>query len=294
MNRADLNALSRLAEGLLGGHPLFAGAGHLLSRQGGSGDEFFEFQTYKPGDDIRNVDWRASARSGQTLTRCHREKASALWYILVDCSTSMRLSGKMGLDRWTLATNLATAFAALLLQSGHRVGLVLFDDDVRVHVPPRSGSLHLELLASHVVSHPEGHAKTGSSVLSAVKQLVRPTSCVVISDFLWPGGVSDGLKACAELGGETHVLRVASPADTDLPEGVPIISLRDSETSAQLSLMNSREAAILASREALHKLESELAQFCHSNGMVFSISGAHEDWKKCLIGHLKRTAVARA
>lgn len=64
-------------------------AGHLLSRYRGSGMEFDEVRQYHPGDDIRHIDWRVTARTGKTHSKIYREERDRPVVIAVDLNASM-------------------------------------------------------------------------------------------------------------------------------------------------------------------------------------------------------------
>ncbi len=65
-------------------------AGQRLGRRAGASLEFHEYRDYQPGDDLRHVDWRALARTGQMHTRLYREEIAATAEIVLDASISMR------------------------------------------------------------------------------------------------------------------------------------------------------------------------------------------------------------
>ena len=70
------------------------GPGERPRRRVGPGDEFFQLRPYVPGDDLRRVDWRATARSGHVWVRETALRAPARFHLWLDGSASMRLYGK--------------------------------------------------------------------------------------------------------------------------------------------------------------------------------------------------------
>ena len=106
------------------------------ARPRGSGLEFETLREYVPGDDLRHIDWRATARRGRTMTRVFRHERDHPVVVAVDTSRLMGAEcvGKNLLDHAIEAT-LALAYTAL--HHGDRVGVVTFDRSLRGFVTPR-------------------------------------------------------------------------------------------------------------------------------------------------------------
>lgn len=116
---------------------VLAVAGARPRRQRGEGMEFESLREYVPGDDPRRVDWAASARRGRLIARQYRHERNHTVLLALDASRLMgaRVGGQTKLDHAVDAA-LALAYAALV--SGDRVGLVVFDRQVRGTVAPRA------------------------------------------------------------------------------------------------------------------------------------------------------------
>ena len=82
-------------------------------------DEFLDTRHYEPGDDIRTIDWRQSARNQRLVIRRYRDETAADWFICIDCSASVEWGGR----KWPATVSLATALAYTFLYAGH----LLFD-----------------------------------------------------------------------------------------------------------------------------------------------------------------------
>ena len=126
---------------------LVASLGIRPARRRGDGSEFDSLREYTPGDDPRRLDWAASARRGRPVVKQYRHERNHTVIIAVDASrlmasreqASTRLVGGHGQTRTKLdyAVDAALALAHAAVASGDRVGMTVFDRQVRGHLSPR-------------------------------------------------------------------------------------------------------------------------------------------------------------
>jgi uncharacterized protein (DUF58 family) len=108
----------------------------------GFSQEFAEYRAYTEGDDPRFVDWNVYARTDRTYVRRYRGETNTRLMLLVDSSASMGF-GSGGVSKLQYAKFLGAALAYLATRQHDPVGLIVFDDRVRLHRPPsgRAGNL---------------------------------------------------------------------------------------------------------------------------------------------------------
>ena len=112
--------------------------GRHASRLRGRGLNFEELRTYLPGDDIRSIDWKASARTGETYVRVFTEERDRPALLVIDQRMSMFFGSVLNLKSVTAAE--AAAIAAFrILGAGDRVGGIVFDDDRQLEFVPKRG-----------------------------------------------------------------------------------------------------------------------------------------------------------
>jgi uncharacterized protein (DUF58 family) len=115
---------------------LLAAIGVKRARPRGSGLEFETLREYVAGDDVRHIDWRATARRGRTMTRIYRHERDHPVVLAIDASRLMGAScGRATTLDFAIEAALALAYTAL--HHGDRVGLCLFDTELRAVVAPR-------------------------------------------------------------------------------------------------------------------------------------------------------------
>ncbi len=157
--------------------------------------EFSQHRPYMPGDALRFVDWKVFARTDRYYIKQFEEETNLRSYILLDVSSSMSYrSGKI--SKWMYASYLASALAYLLLHQRDATGLVLFDDQIRLQMPPRSMGSYLRQMLGQIEQVRMGHDTSVATVLHRIAEQFRRRGLIIlISDLLDdPEQIIKGLK----------------------------------------------------------------------------------------------------
>ncbi len=157
--------------------------------------EFSQHRPYMTGDSLRFVDWKVYARTDRFYIKQFEEETNLRAYLLVDVSGSMHY-GSQKLSKWQYASYLAAALAYLLLRQRDATGLVLFDEAIRVQMPPRSMESYLrEILVNLENTKPGNDTQIAHTLHQIADQFRRRGLIVLISDLLDdPLSVLKGLK----------------------------------------------------------------------------------------------------
>ena len=105
--------------------------------------EFSEHRPYTPGDELRHLDWVAYAKTDRFYIKQYEQETNLRCYILLDCSASMNYSSGRGLTKLEYASFLTATLAYLMARQQDSVGLVAFDHEVRLHMPPGGSPSHV-------------------------------------------------------------------------------------------------------------------------------------------------------
>jgi uncharacterized protein (DUF58 family) len=125
-------------------------AGIRTLRQRGDGRTFANLREYAIGDDPRHIDWKATARRGKTITREFTVEQSQSVFCLIDAGRSMtQLAGEF--SRFEHALSAALVLTDVASTSGDRVGLLVFDDDIRAFVPAQRGASALRAVRNALI-----------------------------------------------------------------------------------------------------------------------------------------------
>jgi uncharacterized protein (DUF58 family) len=191
--------------------------GAVLVRQRGRGSEFDSLRTYVLGDDVRAIDWRATARSRDVVVRTWRPERDRNIVLAVDTgrASAARLGNEPRLDAALDACLLVAAVAA---RAGDRVALVAADIVVRARLGATSGQDVLPRLVNALTPLEPALVETDPQLLAAeVLRQVSKRSLVVLFSSL-DTAADTGLLPAARALASRHEVVVASVADPTVAE----------------------------------------------------------------------------
>ncbi|MBN1207664.1 MAG: DUF58 domain-containing protein [Myxococcaceae bacterium] len=244
MSAADESEVGRLAPGLrlaLPRVPHRGRVGEVRATSAGSSMELHDFRAYQPGDDLRQVDWNAVARTGEVILRVRQDEVSPRVEVLVDASRSVALSPAKEAR--------AREVALLTVEVGTRQGLTptLLTSGAR---PERAqGQVCRSALRAVAFD-----AKDDLAVALGRMPPLRPCGLrVVVSDFLFEADLS-GLVARLARGASALFLAQVLDVEDLEPSGGEGARLVDSESGAALEeLLTEEVLAAYARRFAEHQ-----------------------------------------
>ncbi len=157
--------------------------------------EFSQHRPYMAGDSLRFVDWKVYGRTDRFYIKQFEEETNLRSYLLLDVSSSMRY-GSGPVKKSDYASFLTAALAYLFIKQRDAAGLVLFDEQVREILPPRSVPSYLNHILQAIGKAEFGKDTQINRVLHRVaEQLKRRGLIVLISDLMdEPEKVLSGLK----------------------------------------------------------------------------------------------------
>lgn len=230
-------------------------------RRHGDGDEFEHLRDYRPDDDFRHVDWKATARRQRPITRVHQAERAQT--VLLCVETGRTMAARAGaLSKLDHAVNAALMLAYAATRMGDRVGLVLFSDTVEALVPPRAGREHLR----HVLDALCGATSSGRFVdyrvaLRAVRAASRRRALLVFfTDAL------DENELAPLLADARHLTRQHLPLLVALTEPeLDTLATRTPERAADVYVQ-------AVAQERLHEREVALRAFRSEGGLAAMVS----------------------
>ncbi|MCP5151255.1 MAG: DUF58 domain-containing protein [Chromatiales bacterium] len=171
----------RAAQGVVGGGR--------QSRLRGRGMEYTESRPYLPGDDIRNIDWRVTARTGRAHTKLFEEERERPVLLVVDLGGSMFFGTRRSFKS-VLAVEVASLLAWAVLRVGDRIGAIVTAPASHAELKPAGGPravlrvlAALAELSTPPAEAPAPEPRLGRAVERA-RRVARPGSlCVMVSDL---------------------------------------------------------------------------------------------------------------
>lgn len=269
---------------------LFLGEYHAIFR--GRGIEFHELRPYVPGDDVRSIDWKAFARSGETFMRIYREDRDLTVIFAVDVSASQQ-AGALPRTKADLAAEICAVLALAAIRNKDRVGLLLFASKPERYVRPAGGATHVLRVVREVLwARPK---TAGTDIGAALEYLTgvqrRRATVFLLSDFLATGYLAQ-FKAASRRH-DIIAIRVREPLDEALPDA-GIVSLADAETGHTLQLDTSDPAVRDAYAQNVRIIDDERRRVFGELGVDEIQVMVGEDYVPALMQFFRRRTRPRA
>jgi uncharacterized protein (DUF58 family) len=189
------------------------------SRRTGVSSDFDRHALYVPGDPLKHMDWKASARHEKWYTKKYHEDTALAVRILVDCSASMAFATADMPAKATHARRLAAALAYLVIKEHDAAGLWLLADGMERVLPPGSRSQDLvAILAALAGAGAAGRDGLAEGVRTFADRAGRRGLIAVVSDFLFdPAPLQRELGRLQARGHEVILFQIRDPTEEEFP-----------------------------------------------------------------------------
>lgn len=217
-------------------------AGEYRSVFRGRGIEFEEVREYQPGDDIRNIDWNVTARTGRPFIKQFIEEREMTVILVLDRSASLQSASSQG-SKARLGAEVCALLAFAAARSHDRVGLLKFSDHIEQYIPPAKGVRHVRRLVAEIRKPPEtSNATTDLAGALRFLERVQRHGCILflVSDFITTGYQS--ALTIASRRNDVVAVALSDPIDFELPD-VGLVRMRDAE-SGYRRLVDSSNATV--------------------------------------------------
>ena len=213
-------------------------AGEYQSVFRGRGLEFEDVRAYQHGDDVRAMDWKVTARTGEAHIKRYIEEREQVVYLLVDVSASMRHDNS-GNKRETLS-ELCALITLAAIKNQDRVGLILFSDQIEQIIMPSKGRRHALRIIDELINFKPRNKKTDlANLLERFRHLSRKYSIVfLISDFLTDPNTLE-LQALSSIH-DLNTIQIFHPINKT-SQARALIRIEDAETGQQQVIDSARQ-----------------------------------------------------
>lgn len=195
-------------------------AGLYVSRHKGRGMAFEETRLYQPGDDIRRIDWRVTARTDKAHSKIFREEREKPVFIAVDYRATMQFATR-GVFKSVQAARLAGLLAWQALRRGDRIGGQIFGDNGCQELKPHTGKAAL-LHFFNALVHPSYQQLADNNLEKSLARLLHhahPGSQVfILSDFRGISATAENYLASLSRHCEVTLIMISDPLETRLPD----------------------------------------------------------------------------
>lgn len=200
-------------------------AGAYRSTFRGSGIEFDDIRPYQPGDDVRAIDWKRTARAGDAFIKTYIEERELSLVFAVDTSRTMDF-GSREFSKREVAAQMVALLSYVAARQHDRVGLALFGPEVGLSLEPRKGAAAVARVIREVLAaRPTNDETSFQKVLEhCQRRLHRHSLLFFISDFasgefVKPGEMPEWRHLLIDLGSRHDVVlaRVSDPFEIEPP-----------------------------------------------------------------------------
>jgi uncharacterized protein (DUF58 family) len=197
----------------------------------GQGVQFSEHRVYQPGDDVRHIDWKVSARSREPLLKKYEEERELTVFLVVDVSASESFGSARKLKS-EMAAEIAGMLAYAAVHTGDKVGVLLFGGEVEKIIPPKKGKQHILRVIRDILTFRSRTRGTDlKGALDSAGRIMKHQGVVfVISDFM-AEGYEVALKRLARRH-DVVAVSIGDERELEVPE-VGSLLLVDPETGQE-------------------------------------------------------------
>jgi uncharacterized protein (DUF58 family) len=273
--------VGRRIEGLL--------AGEHRTSSVGLGTEIAQVREWEPGDDVRRIDWNATARTGDVQVRVDVAERALTSWVLLDVSPSMTF-GTADRRKWDVAEGVAVALGHLASRRGNRIGVATFGGRDSQILRPRQGRAGLLGVLLAVRRDPEtehvGQTSLGEGLTRVARIAKQRAVVAVVSDFRGPRDWRASLLRLAARH-EVFAIEIRDPREQEIPN-LGHVWLVDPETGRRAQVdtgrrrIRERFAAVAAEERA------DLARELTSLGVSHAELSTDGDWLRPLASFLER------
>ncbi|NVJ59300.1 MAG: DUF58 domain-containing protein [Gammaproteobacteria bacterium] len=206
--------------------------GGFISHFKGRGMDFDEARPYQQGDDIRSIDWRVTARTGDAHTKIYREERERPVFAILDQSAPMMFGSKKQFKS-VQAAKITACVMWSALADGNRFGAILFNESQHTEFKPASTRKNSLRILNNIVEHhnqridhiyskdqvsTEEQNETFAKTLYRARRIIKPGSLVfVLSDFSQFDNEADDHLVRIAQHSDVNLLHVYDPLEKDLP-----------------------------------------------------------------------------
>lgn len=225
--------------------------------------EFSEHRRYAHGDDPKDIDWIAYAKTGKYYVKKFEAETNLTAYLVIDLSQSMDYTYRQQLTKLDYSICLAAALSYLMIQQQDPVGLITFDTKMRANVPPRSRRGQLPTILGQLTKlKVAGETDLAASLVQLSAMLRHRSLIILMSDLITEEtGMLKSLRNLRHAGHDIIVFHIMDEAEVTFPfQGM--LQLRDPETGA-VEPVRAADAAVEYRRtivEFRKRLDKELSE----------------------------------
>ncbi|MEI7812905.1 MAG: DUF58 domain-containing protein [Ignavibacteria bacterium] len=285
----DPSVVSRLNSLELKAHLVVEGfiAGLHKSPYHGFSAEFSEHRPYMQGDVLKNIDWKAYAKTERFYVKQFEEETNLISHIIVDVSRSMDFSYNNSIKKLEYASILAASLMYLMIKQQDSVGLALYSDKIEALMPPKSNRAYLiTLLKTLATSKPSSKTCTAECLNLLAEKVKKRGLIIIISDFFDDiNSVLTALRHFRYKKNEVIVFQVLDPLERSFAFGRDAV-FKDLETDDEIVAQPYQIQN--AYQQAMNDYIQNIKQECVNSGIEYNLTDTSTPFDKALLSYFKK------
>lgn len=267
--------------------------GAYLSSFKGRGMEFDESRVYQAGDDIRNMDWRVTARTGTAHTKVFQEERERPVLLCLDLNASMMFATRNKFKS-VIATEIAALIAWSAANNNDRIGGLIFSSDEHHEIKPRRGKTAVLDFIGRATKHnawtshndtPERKSSKRNMVtaISRLRKVTHPGSLVfMISDFREMNEKAYSHLANIARHNDIVLIKITDPIEVELPASG---SYKLTDGKKEIQIQTSSDKTRNEYHQRYTDQNDQLENFCRQNRIhIIQISTSDDTFEKLANG----------
>jgi uncharacterized protein (DUF58 family) len=256
--------------------------------------EFAEHRQYMPGDEIRSIDWKVYGKTDRYYIKQYEEETNLKSYIILDASASMSFaseSSKKGsgrrISKLEYASYVVAALSYLMVQQRDAVGLTVYDESIRLTLPPHATKAYLRRILVELENLSAGKTTgTAQSLHRMAERITRRGLIIVVSDlFDDPGKVMAALKHFRHNHHDVLVMQVLDPVERSFAFGSDAV-FRDLETAEEMTTQPYHIQR--AYQQAMHAFLDRYKRECRENNIDYILLDTETPFDTALFQYLNK------
>jgi uncharacterized protein (DUF58 family) len=247
---------------------------------------FAEYSPYRPGDDIRKIDWKVYGRTDRFFIKEYEGETNTSIHLILDCSRSMSY-GNQGIRKLEYGQFLAASLGYFAFKQRDAVGFISYDEDVLSYIPARGSVGHLNVVLHAIEeAHPGEKTDFVKPLIRVAERIRRRGIIVVISDLYDdPQNVMNGLRHLAYRGNDVIVFQILDPSELsfDFTDSAQFV---DMETRSEMHIIP--DYIRQEYRKVLRKQINEYERECRKDRIDFALIDTSQPLDSALFSYLVR------
>ncbi len=263
---------------------IFSGEYHSAFK--GRGMSFSEVRDYQYGDDVRNIDWNVTARTGDPHVKVFEEDRELTVMLMVDISKSS-IFGTSTRFKSELIAEISAVISFSAITNNDKVGAILFTDKVEKYIPPKKGKSHiLRIIREIIYLEADSEGTNINQALVYLNNVLKKRAIVfLISDY-----ISDDYSSALRIARKRHDIigmHIYDPWEKALPD-MGLLKVYDPETGEHF-IIDSADKSIRQEYENFYlKNHQRFTEVFRQNKLDTISINTKDDYVKSLLSFFKQ------